>query len=164
MASTGKFSIRCTCTTDNPSGNSYGCGWNGSSEGWIDERVDLSGFVGSKVTLRFDYVTDAAVNGKGLALDDFRLDAIGYQSNLENDTGGWESEGFVRVENELPQRYSVSLLSIGKQTSVHTLTLDENNSTQLEFTVDADVERIVLVVSGTTPVTREKAPYYVSIK
>lgn len=56
-----------TCTSENPSGNSYGCGWNAQSTGWIDEAVDLSDYVGQKVTLQFDYVTDAAVNGKGMA-------------------------------------------------------------------------------------------------
>ena len=77
-----------TCTTNNPSGNSYGCGWNGSSQGWIPESVDLSQFAGSVVKVRFDYVTDAAVNGNGMALDDFRMDAVGYTSDLETDKGG----------------------------------------------------------------------------
>ena len=152
------------CTTDNPSGNSYGCGWNGSSGGWIDESVDLSAFTGSKVTLRFDYITDAAVNGKGLALDDFRLDAIGYQSNLESDAGGWEGAGFVRMENLLPQSFSVSLITLGNQTNVQTLTLGKNNAVEAKITLGADVEKVVVVVSGTTPVTREKAPYNIKIE
>ncbi len=28
------------------------------------------------MTVRIDYVTDAAVNGKGMAIDDLRLDAV----------------------------------------------------------------------------------------
>jgi len=153
-----------TCTTENPSGNSYGCGWNGSSGDWIEERVDLSAFAGTEVTLRFDYVTDAAVNGIGMALDDFRLDAIGYASDLEQDAGGWEGAGFVRLMNALPQTYSLSVISEGNQTSVENISLEADNSMTFEVTIGGDVEKIVLVVSGTTPFTREKAPYQVEVR
>lgn len=153
-----------TCTTENPSGNSYGCGWNGSSGDWIEERVDLSTFAGTKVTLRFDYVTDAAVNGIGMAMDDFRLDAIGYASDLEQDAGGWEGAGFVRLMNALPQTYSLSVISEGNQTSVENISLEADNSTTFAVTIGGDVEKIVLVVSGTTPFTREKAPYQVEVR
>jgi hypothetical protein len=153
-----------TCTTENPSGNSYGCGWNGSSGDWIEERVDLSAFAGTEVTLRFDYVTDAAVNGIGMAMDDFRLDAIGYASDLEQDVGGWEGTGFVRLMNALPQTYSLTMISVGKQTRVQNISLEADNSTTFEVTIDEDVEKIVLVVSGTTPFTREKAVYQVEVR
>ncbi len=153
-----------TCTTENPSGNSYGCGWNGSSGDWIEERVDLSAFAGTEVTLRFDYVTDAAVNGIGMAMDDFRLDAIGYASDLEQDAGGWEGAGFVRLMNALPQTYSLSVISEGNQTSVENISLEADNSTTFAVTIGGDVEKIVLVVSGTTPFTREKAPYQVEVR
>ena len=153
-----------TCTTENPSGNSYGCGWNGSSGDWIEERVDLSAFAGTEVTLRFDYVTDAAVNGIGMAMDDFRLDAIGYASDLEQDAGGWEGAGFVRLMNALPQTYSLSVISEGNQTSVENISLEADNSTTFAVTIGGDVEKIVLVISGTTPFTREKAPYQVEVR
>ncbi|MEL7645429.1 MAG: hypothetical protein AAGU04_04060 [Anaerolineaceae bacterium] len=152
------------CTTSNPSGNSYGCGWNGSSNGWITESVDLSRFAGSVVRVRFDYVTDAAVNGKGMALDDFRLDAIDYASDLEEDEGGWQSAGFVRLGNTLPQSYALRLITIGDNPSVQTIALDENNRAELSFTIGSGVEKVVLVVSGTTPLTREKAVYKLQIR
>lgn len=153
-----------TCTTSNPSGNSFGCGWNGSSQGWISESVDLSRFVGSLVSIRFDYVTDAAVNGKGIALDDFRLDAIDYTSDLEEDGGGWQSAGFVRLGNTLPQSYALRLITLGDEPGVQTITLDEKNRAEMSFTIGSGVEKVVLVVSGTTPLTREKAVYELQIR
>lgn len=152
-----------TCTTENPSGNSYGCGWNGSSNGWIEERIDLSDFAGAEVTLRFDYVTDAAVNGKGMALDDFRLDAISYSADFEQDAGGWEGAGFVRLVNALPQTYSLSVIFEGNQTAVQNIPLSADNSATLELNIDKEVQKIVLVIAGTTPYTREKALYQVDI-
>jgi immune inhibitor A len=153
------------CTTTNPSGNSYGCGWNGATAGWIDEKVDLSKFVGGQVTLRFDYVTDAAVNGKGMAIDDLAIDAIGYSTDLENDLGGWTAEGFVRVQNRLPQILNVSIVTY----TSGGVTVD-HRSFQGEIQISGaelggpDVERIVLVISGTTPFTREKANYTIGLE
>ena len=153
-----------TCTSNNPSGNSYGCGWNGNSKGWIMESVDLSRYVGALVTVRFDYVTDAAVNGKGMALDDFRLDAIDYSSDLEKDGGGWQNAGFVRLGNTLPQTYALRLIKTGSNPSVETIVLDENNRAELSFTIGGDVKSVVLVIAGTTPITREKAIYEVQLE
>lgn len=152
------------CTTYNPSGNSYGCGWNGSSNGWIDESIDLSAYVGQKVTVQFDYVTDAAVNGKGLALDDFRLEAINYENDLENDLGGWKPEGWVRVQNALPQTYAVTIIREGATTSVERLSLNEFNEGSIEIEINSEVRKIIVVISGTSPITRQKAAYQLRIE
>ena len=63
-------------TDRNPFGNSYGWGYTGAASSWIQESVDLSKFAGQKVQVRFEYITDAAVNGEGLLLDDVRVDAV----------------------------------------------------------------------------------------
>ena len=153
-----------TCTTANPSGNSYGCGWNGKTQGWIDESVDLSQYVGQKVTVRFDYVTDAAVNGKGMAIDDLRLDAIGYATELESDDGGWQAEGFVRVQNTLPQSFVVSVVSAGRNIGVEHYFIDAGERLELDIEIGAGIDEVTLVISGTTPLTREKATYKIEIR
>ena len=152
------------CTSLNPSGNSYGCGWNGQSDGWIDEAVDLSQSAGEKVTVRIDYVTDAAVNGKGMAIDDLRLDAVGYTSDLESDEGGWLAEGFVRVQNTLPQSFSVSVIHAGNQPKVDQYQLEAGEKLTLDVEIGNSFDEVILVISGTTPVTREKATYQVEIR
>ena len=152
------------CTRLNPSGNSYGCGWNGQSDGWIDEAVDLSQYAGEKVTVRIDYVTDAAVNGKGMAIDDLRLDAVGYASDLESDEGGWLAEGFVRVQNTLPQSFSVSVIHAGNQPKVEQYQLEAGEKLTLDVEIGNSFDEVILVISGTTPVTREKATYQVEIR
>ena len=148
-----------TCTTDNISGNSYGCGWNGNSNTWIDESVDLSEFAGKQVTLRFDYVTDAAVNLNGLALDDVRLAAIGYSSDFETDSSGWQAEGFARVTNYLPQEYILSVIYEGSRGKVEQFTVSPEDKFTLPVSFGSRTERIIISISGTTPVTREKADF-----
>ena len=152
------------CTSLNPSGNSYGCGWNGQSNGWINEVIDLSQYVGQNVTVRFDYVTDAAVNGKGMAIDDIQLDAIGYSTDLETDEDGWLAEGFVRVQNTLPQSFSVSLIRGSNPPAVEQYQLAAGEKLVLDVEIGNDAEEVTLVISGTTPVTREKATYQIDIK
>lgn len=148
-----------SCTIENPSGNSYGCGLNGKTSGWQEESVDLSRFAGGYVTVRFDYVTDAAVNGAGMVIDDIRVDAIQYFADLEEDDGGWQAEGFVRIQNLLPQTFRVSMITFGNETEVTYLELDEDNNIHRDISIGEDVRSVVLVISGSTPFTRQRAYY-----
>ncbi len=153
-----------TCTTENVSGNSYGCGWNGNSDAWINESVDLSKFAGKQVTLRFDYVTDAAVNLNGLAIDDVRLDAIGYSSDFESDERGWQAEGFVRVTNYLPQEFVLSVIYDGNRASVEQFSISPEDNLTVPLNFGAQTEKIIISISGTTPVTRERAEFSIGFK
>lgn len=154
-----------SCTSEDPSGNSYGCGYNGTTDGWVDETVDLSAFAGQEVTLRFEYVTDAAVNGEGFLLDDVSIPAVGYSTDFEGDNGGWEPAGFVRIQNRLPQTFILSLIRReGSQTSVETLALDENQSLSLPLDFSGSLDQAVLVVSGSTRFTRQDASYSFQIQ
>jgi len=151
-------------TSEDPSGNSYGYGYNGLSGGngeWILEEVDLSAYAGQKVQIRFEYVTDAAVHGEGFLVDDLAIPEIGYQTDFEQDAGGWDGAGFVRIENELPQFYRLAVLHLSEQPTVNYLTLKPGN--QLDYSLSIGGEdgtgEVILVVTGTTRFTRQKALY-----
>ncbi len=154
-------------TSTDPNGNNYGLGLTGYSGGgeiegvWIEESVDLSAYAGKEVLLRFEYITDAAVNGEGLLLDDVRIDAVGYFSDFESDAGGWDAQGFARVQNVLPQNFELALISHGNETSVQVLTLNPDNSLEIALDFDGDVDEYTLVVMGATRFTRQSAGYRV---
>ena len=150
-------------TAEDPSGNSYGWGWNGQTSGWVTEEVDLSQFAGQTVQLRFEYVTDAAHNGEGLLLDDVRIDAIDYQEDFEADDGGWEAAGFVRVENTLPQTYRLTLITKGDTTTVTQIPLNPDQTAEIPLSLNSG-EEAVLVVTGTTRFTRLPAAYELEIE
>lgn len=150
------------------SGNSYGWGYNGLSGGgssaeWIQEEVDLSQFAGKKVQLRFEYVTDAAVNGEGLLLDDLAIEAIGYQEDFESGDGGWQTDGFVRVQNALPQTFRLDLIVLGAETTVQTIPVNADQTAEIPLSLKAG-QQAVLVVTGTTRFTRIPAGYTIEIK
>ena len=154
-------------TEEDPSGNSFGWGYNGSSKGpvsWVREEVDLSQFAGEEVQIRFEYVTDPAVNGEGFLIDDISIPEIGYSSGFETGDGGWEAAGFVRIQNSLPQRFRLALIENGKETRVRYIELSDENSIEIPFHIGEDVNEIILVVTGTTPFTRQKASYQYRIQ
>ncbi len=151
-------------TAEDISGNSYGWGYNGESGGWKQEKVDLSAFAGKKVTLRFEYVTDAAVNGEGFLLDDISLPEAGYSADFESDDGGWQATGFARVENILPQKFSIALIKRGATTSVEILPVPADGLLEIPLTLGGDVSEVTVVVSGLTPFTREKGAYNLSVR
>jgi hypothetical protein len=155
-------------TLMNPQGNNYGWGYTGSSgrkstPRWIMQSVDLSQFSGQSLTLRFEYITDSNVTGEGFLLDDISIPEIGYRSDFEQDTGGWQADGWARIRNVLPQSYRLALISEGDQTQVQNLTLEPDMSADISFTIGEGVDNVTLVVAATTRFTRQLAPYRFSI-
>lgn len=153
-------------TIDDPSGNSFGWGYNGLSGGgpeWIEEKVDISQFAGKKVRLRFEYITDAAVNGDGFLVDDISIPEVGYFSDFEQDDGGWQAAGFVRIQNSLPQTFRISLIYLGKSPRVETLQLPSSNLFDIPLRIANGIEEVILAISGTTRFTTQKATYWFSL-
>lgn len=149
-------------TGTDPSGNSYGWGYTGVTGNWIEETVDLSAYAGKKVSIRFEYVTDAAVNGEGFMVDDVRVDAAGYSSDFEADDGGWTAEGFVRVQNILPQTFRLALIQSG-DSSVNIIPINPDQTAEISISLKSG-ETAYLAVSGTTRFTRELASYQIEIR
>lgn len=151
---------------EDPSGNSFGRGYTGISGGeprWIQESVDLSAYAGQRVMLRFEYVTDAAVHGEGFLLDDLSIPEIGYSEDFEQDAGGWDGDGFIRVANVLPQTFRLALVSKGDEVQVTYLTLPDTNMIDIPISISEDVDEVTLVVTGTTRFTRQPSSYQIEI-
>lgn len=151
-------------TDTNPTGNSFGWGYTGKTSGWIEETIDLSAYAGRKVQVRFEYITDAALNGEGLLLDDVRVDAIGYTSDFETDDGGWVAQGFVRVENVLPQTFRLALIiQSGGKTTVQMIEVSADQIADIPLNLQPG-ETATLVITGTTRFTREHGNYSIEIR
>ena len=157
-------SLPAAHTTDlDPEGQNYGNGYTGQSGVWVADQVDLSPFAGGKVLLRFEYVTDDAVNNPGMAVDDVCLVETGQCDDAET-PGNWVAEGFVRVVAALPQLYAVQVIEFGDAIRIQQVPLNAQNRGQLALPFAANrLARAVVVVSGLTPVTTEPALYEMAI-
>jgi hypothetical protein len=152
-----------TCTENDPTGANYGCGLNGKSGGWINEEIDLSDYAGEKVTLRFEYITDMAVNGDGFVIDDVSIEAINYFTDFEKDQGGWFAKGFVRIKNLLPQNFGVAVLKNLSDYPDEKIISNGGLNYQIRIENNQAPDRPMVVVSGLTRYTYKPAVYRIKI-
>ncbi len=142
-----------------------GCGDPQAQAAWIEEVIDLTPYTGKKVLLRFEQITDEVYAAPGLALDDIEIPEIGFRDDVENGDNGWKAEGFARIDNILPQKFIVQAIEFGTTPRVVPIPLDqENRGTYTTNGLGKDVSRVVLTVSGSTPVTWETAEYQYKIQ
>jgi hypothetical protein len=162
-------------TISNPSGQSYGPGYTGRSRDhgrdasgaaqWIEETVDLSSFGGQPVLIRFEYITDDAVNHSGLCVDDIRIPQLSYSYDAEEGDDGWVAQGFVRTDNALPQHYLVQVIRLGKNASVTRLWVEGKDGATLAIPrFDGEAGRSILVISAVTRFSYEPAHYQYEVR
>ena len=157
-------------TTANPQGNNYGVGLTGKSglavePTWAEITLDLAPFVGKEVLVRWEYVTDDAVNEAGWAIDDLSFPALNYYEGFEEESADWQKEGWVRHTNRLPQQYIVQAIYIGaSDVSVERLTLDAQQTGTWTLSLSADYPEVILAISASTPITSQRAPYQYELR
>ncbi|MCL4534628.1 MAG: immune inhibitor A [Bacteroidetes bacterium] len=155
-------------TTANPMGANLGNGYTGVSGGgprpaWVDETIDLTAYAGKRVLLRFEQVTDDAYNGQGFAIDDMSIPGIGFADDGERDAG-WQAEGFLRIENQVPQDYGVRVIERGQPARVLELPLSAERTGRLTLRPESgDTGQATLVVAPTAPVTTVPARYELAV-
>ncbi len=156
-------------TTDaDPQGANYGHGWTGVSGGgergvWIDEAVNLTPYVGEEIILRFWQITDEGYNAPGMLIDDIILAEADYSDDVEATTTDWQAEGFVRVDGDLPQLWTLRLVRVATDGAMAVEPLPVDAEGRAIFTLSAE-ESGVLVVAATTPHTTETAGYRLAIR
>jgi hypothetical protein len=152
-----------TTTSEDPNGSNLGHGYTGYSGGWIEEVVDLTPYAGEEVLIRFQYLTDEGPVRVGWLLDDIAIPELDFWDNVETGERDWEGEGFNRNALILPQEWLVQLVKLGDgQTIVEGLELNADNSGSWTVQLGAG-ERAILVISGCTRVTTERADYWYRI-
>lgn len=162
-------------TTEDPQGVNYGFGLTGISGApgatledgprgeWVQERMDLSAYAGQEILLRFWQINDQGVNAPGLLLDNIAIPELGYRHDAESGDDGWQAEGFLRVDGDLPQRWEVRLVRLGLfgVSTVETLPVDAEGRVSATL---AGGQRGVLVIVAATPHTTERAEYLLSVE
>lgn len=163
-----------TTTGHDPNAANYGNAFNckslvgcdpQSQPQWIHETINLTPYVGQKILLRFEQITDEVYTDGGFALDDISIPEIHFQDNAENGDAGWIAEGFARTDNILPQKFIVQAIEFGSTPRIVPIPLDEHNAgTYTTSAFGKDTSQVVIAISGSTPVTWETADYHYSIQ
>jgi hypothetical protein len=158
-------------TDDNPNGTNFGNGYSGRSlaregaddDGWLRERADLSPYAGGAVQLRFEYITDDGYNAGGIAVDDIEIPELGFMDDAESDAG-WQTAGFARVANELPQRYFLAAVTQAADDSFEVHEIEVAPDGTASFRIEGGYTSAVLVVAGMTPHSIHPAEYNLSVQ
>ena len=154
-------------TTDDPNGNNLGNGMTGKSGGgakpaWVKQTADLSAYAGKKVQLRFEYVTDAALDFDAFALDDIAIPEIGFTDDVEKADSGWTANGFIRSSNVVAQRYVVQVIHFGATPTIERHFVD-NGTLELDVDGSKDRKAPILAVSALAPRSTQTTPFTVSV-
>lgn len=142
--------------------SNFGPGYTGESGGWLTESIDLGSYAGQKILLRFQYVTDDAINGSGLCLRGFSGTAT--DSWQENWREGWQADGFVLVDNRVRQEFVVRVIQVGSEISVTSMDLDSKNTGELIIQTPQALDRLVVVVGAMAAKTRQPAGYQLVVE
>lgn len=158
-------------SAENPLGQSYGPGYTGTSGGgkdprWVQESIDLTPYARKKILVRFEYVTDEAVNDNGLALDDIELPELNFLDDAEQGLD-WNANGFFRTDNLVPEDFLVQLVELHKDGSmtVYDLALDDRQRGEAQVCCFGnDIERVVVIVAALAPATTEPATFQLGVQ
>jgi len=152
-----------TSQLNNPYSRAYGAGYTGQSFGWVQESISLDAYAGQEVLIRFEVITDAASIRHGMAIDDLRIDAIGYVDSFEIVSDSWDAQGWIQTDNRLPQyTWLQAVQQVGNDLTVSRW-LIESNST---YTIDLveNVELVLIAISPIAPQTMVDTTYALDIE
>ena len=146
-------------SSEDPLQVSFGPGYTGDSDGWLDESVPLDRWAGQEILVRFQYITDAAINDHGLCVR--HMQVSGPSGGLEP-VSEWTPHGFAWTNNLVRQDFSLQVVykgDGGTPDRVLQVPVDEFNRSEFRLEPDSEAWRIVAVIQSTAPSTRLDASY-----
>lgn len=133
---------------------------------WESQTVDLTPYAGSKILVRFEYLSIANRDDQGFAVDNLAVPELNFSDDAETD-GGWTLNGWQRIDNHVPQRFIVEAAMTGTATrppSVRQWIGPSSDSVSGEWKLALDAqEGLTLVVSAISDETTQPATYSLQI-
>lgn len=134
---------------------------SGQTGGWLHQQIDLTPYTGQEILIRFQTTTDNATSFTGALLDNITIPELDWLDDVETLDTGWESQGFLRVTNTVPQNWSLTFIQKGPSPDVTTINLIDGMNNQ---TLTVEEGGGVLVVGAMAPLTALKASYKLVIE
>ena len=167
----------------NPISIGFGNGYSGSIPLWTDDQVDLSNYAGHEILLRFHYITDQSMHGNGFFIDDVSIPEIGFFDDTESTDTLWTANGFLRVNNRVPQSFNIftiterlddappndtikhenNVLKGANSYFIEEIKLDTNNFAEIKLH-DMDKSKLRMIIVATiAPYTHQHATYSLNV-
>ena len=138
--------------------NYYPEGYTGRSRFWRAEQINLSKYAPGNILLRFELMSDFATKYRGLAIDNLRIDTIGFHDSFESPDDGWIAEGWIRSDNRLPNN---TWLQVAQETrdSIEVSRSLISGSGDLSVDILPGVSQVLVALSPVVPQTSLPTEY-----
>ena len=140
----------------------YHYGYMGRARIWRPEQIDLSRFAPGNILLRFELMSDFVTNYRGLAIDDLRIEAIGFHDSFETHDDGWVAEGWIRSDNRLPNNTWLQVVQDTRD-RLHISRTLINGSGDLTVELQPGVSQVLVAVSPVVPYTSLETEYQLEL-
>ena len=136
----------------------YPRGYSRRAANWRTERINLSRFAPSRILLRFEVNSSYRTEYGGMAIDDMRIETIGFHDGFETPDESWVADGWVRTDNRLPNN---TWLQVAQETRNGIEVSRALISGSGEFSVDIlpGVSQALVAVSPVAPFTSLQTQY-----
>lgn len=139
--------------------------YTNSSNGWVQETIDLSPYTGQEILLRFEYITDEILTHSGIAFDDINIPEIDFYDDAESLDSEWIADGFVRATGSIPQQWHLQLITFPDGVpQVEALSLDSASAGTFTLDMEQGEDPPILIVAATAPMTLQPALYSLAIR
>ena len=171
-------------STHDPLGYAYGPAYTGRSgcdatgdaacqSRWLAESVALDAYAGAELLVRWDYMTDEAVHGAGLFLDevavsgetaDGRAIQVTAKEAMDPHTDApirmdWSADGFTHTPVEIAQSWRLIVVEQTDRTRVQHLPVGRDGSAVWSLEEAPSDGRFVIVVAATNRHTATRPSY-----
>ena len=110
--------------------------------------------------IRFQYVTDDAINGSGLCVKEMEISSD-QSSNIKDLKV--DVNGFHITDNLVSQNFIVQVIEQGTQNKVSSIDIDENNVGQIVLDPSGMTDNLVVAVASLAPKTLGRANYRLTL-
>ncbi len=136
----------------------YPAGYTRSTANWLPERIGLSHYAPGQILLRFEVNSSYATEHAGMAIDDLRIDTIGFRDSFEIDDESWVADGWVRSDNRLPNTtWLQAVQETGDGLDVSRALVTGNG--ELSVDIQPGVSQVLVAVSPVVPRTSLPTDY-----
>ena len=145
-------------------GNSFGPGYSGLSDGWVEDQIDLSSYTGQQVLVRFNYVTDDAISSAGFCLDTITVPELGYYDDASVDQG-WVSDGFYRTNTYVKQTYMIWVVCAQNGLwEIKSVDMDSLNQGHIDIPGLSQFDEVALIIGTVARGSSRYAEYEIIVE
>ncbi len=141
-------------TDRNDSGFNLGWGYTGNSGGWLHEKIALDPWLGKRVKIRFEMVTDQAMTDDGALIRSIQLLSDGKPIESDPAAPNWQASGFVQLTNAVPQPFSLVSVSGNRNAPVFSTGVFQPPFAQTVICESSQEEAGSWCIFGVSPISR----------